>query len=486
MIKTENYLRELAIIFFAQQRIIFTVMVALTLAGVAIAFLWPSSYAVECSILVKSKKLEKSPEALEAQELRLSELTSEDLRSEMQLIESPDVLRATVEALKKRGLDFTHGETGNEAMSEAVDFFAKHLELSIVPKAFVIKVVWTDSNVERGVAILKTLLDVYIRYRSSVFNPTSAEGFFKSQRDNFSDTLQEHEQALTELYQTINTPTPDQEMKINMDIVRDIKVNIEGARREILDLRKLTDEIKAALDSNEVQLFSFVDNPSIVALSSKLQELLIKRSDAFRVYTDESPQVKRVDEQINQVFGVLQSEVDIYYNNLKGKLEAKELFIETATIRINELTQRNLELQSFQSKVDKLQTEIKMLKHSYETFFRRFEESRMAASPEANNLFSISVLNQPFSSGVPVFPRKLPVLVLSLFVGLLAGVSIGFLQEFFDHTFKTPRDVTVFAGLPTLFSISADSLALGIPLVNKSSTASTKKQKQSKKKPEKK
>jgi len=39
-----------------------------------------------------------------------------------------------------------------------------------------------------------------------------------------------------------------------------------------------------------------------------------------------------------------------------------------------------------------------------------------------------------------------------LLVGLLLGCSLGFVREYFDHTFKKPSDVMAYAGLPVIIS----------------------------------
>jgi hypothetical protein len=55
-------------------------------------------------------------------------------------------------------------------------------------------------------------------------------------------------------------------------------------------------------------------------------------------------------------------------------------------------------------------------------------------------------------------------LVVGVLAGLVTGFSLGFVREFFDHSFKNPRDLEQFSGLPLLFSI---------PLIKESCTPLT-------------
>ena len=80
--KTENYLRELYFIFFRQKTlIIWTAGIIFTLA-LLISFFWPATYAAEGHVLVRGKKVEKSPEVIEQEYNRAERVSKEDLVSE--------------------------------------------------------------------------------------------------------------------------------------------------------------------------------------------------------------------------------------------------------------------------------------------------------------------------------------------------------------------------------------------------------------------
>ena len=84
---------------------------------------------------------------------------------------------------------------------------------------------------------------------------------------------------------------------------------------------------------------------------------------------------------------------------------------------------------------------------------QRWEEAKINATSEAGNLFSISILTAPYYSGSPIFPNKTTVIPFGIIAGLLAGISLGFLRNYFDHTVKRQEDFKRFTDLPVLFSI---------------------------------
>ena len=95
--------------------------------------------------------------------------------------------------------------------------------------------------------------------------------------------------------------------------------------------------------------------------------------------------------------------------------------------------------------------EINLFEFSQETFSKRREEAKTATAENVPS--DISILSRAFPSNGPVFPKKTVVIPLGLLVGFLTGFSLGFLRQYFDHTFKKPSDVENYLGLPVIFSI---------------------------------
>jgi len=104
MTKTENYIREFYEIFFAQKKLILWVTLIFFLIAVLIAFFWPPVYSATGSILMKGKKIQKSPESLSQAYEDFYPVTKEDLVSEEHMLVSFEVAKRTVDQLKKKGL----------------------------------------------------------------------------------------------------------------------------------------------------------------------------------------------------------------------------------------------------------------------------------------------------------------------------------------------------------------------------------------------
>ena len=101
MTQTEDYKRELISILFVQKHLIFWVALAVFAGAVLVASFWPSSYQASGEVLVSGKQLSApNPEALGSPSVSPREISKEDLTSELQILQSRELARRTLFALR--------------------------------------------------------------------------------------------------------------------------------------------------------------------------------------------------------------------------------------------------------------------------------------------------------------------------------------------------------------------------------------------------
>ncbi|NJB67644.1 uncharacterized protein involved in exopolysaccharide biosynthesis [Desulfobaculum xiamenense] len=452
-IKTEDYIREVVTIFFAQKRIIQRTFLIIAVFAVAVALFWPPTYAVRGEILIKGKKLEKSPETLENTQIRMFELTRQDLASEIEIVESNDVIENTIRLLREKQLLYTDVDLTADTMPALVKNIRSRLEASIKQDSHIIETTFTSRDPNEAHVVLRHLLIEYVNWRNSVFNPGQAVTFYETQVERFSQALRKNEDALIALAEQYMSPDPAKEIDNNLAIKKDLEQSLDRERTEWTKKELYVDFLEDALDSPDMRLFSSIDNQSITLLGEKLQSLVIERGNILRVYHESSDRVRGVDEQIAKTYETLRSEVAAYAETMRNEADILGDTIAAMETRLRDLSARNVELHTYLVESQRIHREIDLIRHSYETFSKRLEEARIQTSSDANALFSISIISWPFVSWEPVFPQPRLIIPLGLFVAMLTGLSLGFLREYFDHTFKKPEDGPKFAGLTTLFTI---------------------------------
>lgn len=454
MIRTEDYLREVVTIFFIRKRIILFTTLLVGIVATLISFFWPPVYDASTSVLLKGKRAEKSPETIEQTQLRNFEITRRDLASEVEIITSPEVVGNTIESLRQEKLYFTSPEEQNPAtFKKTILDIQQSLQTEILPDSSIVRVSLKGNDPDRTLLILDRLMHEYIAQRTSVFTPEETESFYDKQAKYFDAQLKDVETKLKEMAQKSSSTDPTSEMENNLSIKKELQLQLELARNELIQKKYLLEHLRERLKAKDLQFFSSLDNNLINRLAEKLEDLYIEKGNLLRVYDPVSPVIKAFDEQLEKTTEMLKSEVNTYSKSLLSQVTASEDKITSLMVKLDDLSARNVDLYAQQIDMQRMNRELDLLKYSYDVFCKRREEAKINTGGDANRLFAVSLVNKPFCSGEPVFPKKRSLIPIGLLAGFIAGCSFGFLLEYFDHRFKRPEDVERFAGLTTICSI---------------------------------
>lgn len=452
-IKTEDYIREVLTILFAQKKIVLGTCCLFLAVTLVVAFFFPPLFNVEGQIMIRGKKAQKAPETLEKTELKVLDITQEDLNTEMRIIHSKEVAQNTVRSLKNSGQMYQNLPLEGQQFNKAVKKIIRNLEVELVPKSNVLSISMLGNNPDRMLSIMETLFNEYVRYRSKLDRVEGQEAFYKREIDTFRQKIQTLESDLIGIAKRAGTPEPVREIESNNLLRKELQKVSGELEREAIDLQETIRMLDRALDSKRLSFYSFIENPSINALSGRLQDLYMERGQIARIYSDQSKKLRHVDEQLEDTFVSLKSEVDSYKENLNARLTIVRGKQEAIKKRLDILSKRNIDLYMLSIESQRVERDLDLLKQSYKTFATRLGEANISSRSSAQGLFSISVLSRPSYSGRPVFPNKGTFIPIGLLAGLVTGISLAFLKEYFEHTFKKPEDTERFAGLKTIVSV---------------------------------
>ncbi len=453
MTRTQDYVREFVTIVFMRKKTILLITVLFAIGAILIGFFWPPTYTAKGSILVKSNRVLKSPESLEKVLLNVSKIGEYDVYSERQLIRSTNVIERTIQHLHER--DFFFANEGNTAHKQR-SINAKimnNLRIELAPKSYVLDVFLNWGDPEKAEIILDALMSQYISYRKEIYNPTEAEAFFEQQLKRFSNQMEETEKRLINLSQESESLSPMQSIENNLEVERDLKRQLNALHAELLDKRNRIQYLEDALASQETAFLGSIENEGIIASFKELQKLIIERADLLAIYHSDTKRVRAVDEQIKSLSNHLRAEVRGVIKDYRSKCKSLESQIGDMEARLRHIASQNILLYSHSIQFDKINRDKKLLEESYTTFAKRLEEARIDNTTDANRLFWVSIVSRARASKAPVFPNKKVVIPLGVLLGLVIGCTIGFLFEFFDHTFKRPEDVRYYTDLPHIYSI---------------------------------
>jgi uncharacterized protein involved in exopolysaccharide biosynthesis len=450
---SENYLQEILNIIFIQKRLILWVAAFIFAVSIGIAFFWPPQYEVSGIILVKNRQFARNPQNIEEAYPRASEVDREIVNSEMKIMSSPELVRTVLVDLKNEGKFLARFKDDSDVLDEEFDYVMDKMKIEMLPESNTIKLsirgrdpVWLNQFLGR-------LMDQYLLYRSSIYNPTGAEAFYRQQADRFKNDITAKNTQLINLITQSKVANPGNEIVNNLEIKKALEQELEQSLRRKNDLEKNIQHIDKLLSLKQNQFFSSIENKTIYELGVKLQNMIVEKNNLLMLFTPDHVKVIRVNEAIDRTYDALKKEVLSYKSGLQNQLDIEEKNVERLEKQIGDLTKRNMEIRAVQIQEDTIQTEKEVLKQSFQIFIKRTEEAKIANSSDVDGLFYIGVVNKPELPTMPIFPKPKIVIPIGFVLALLIGCSVGFWVEYCDHTLKTPIDIEKYAGLPTLFSI---------------------------------
>jgi len=466
MMRSEDYKRELIIIFFTHLRMIIAITLMVFVGAVLIAFFWPKTYSATGSVLVKTKKPDSIPEAMELTFPKYSDVTKEDLHSEIQLLLSADVIGKTITYLEDNKLVFIGKDKGysasltpeqrNEIFNKKIYKVMTHLEATPLPASNVIGITFTGKNPNDAVTLLKALMEQYMTYRTEIYSPGEEEAFLVGQARSFKASLEAKEDELLTLINEKKATNPQQEIANNLLQKGDLERTLNQLKNSTMGKKAAIEYLEKTLESPDIKYFSFIENNlSLNTFGAALQKVYGDWRSTLKVYRPNSENARELRGEVNDLSKALKAEVEAYKDHHISQYKAVLRNIADIEARIESVDEKNAKLQELDFYIQRLNREINFLKTSQDTFEKRKEQAIMNRDMGAITKFRyVSIVNRAFPSNGPIFPQSGKIIPFGLLVGFILGCGIAFTLEHFDHTFKKPRDIEVYGGVPVIFSIS--------------------------------
>ena len=185
---------------FRHKRMIIMCFSAIVLGAVLVAVFLPASYKAHTKLLLKRERVDPviTP-GQEASVVMQSEVSEEELNSEVELLESDDVLRQVV---VKCGLQ-SHNtwrwfrKADPEAdIAKATAQLRASLTVEALVKTDLISVTYSSDDPQKAADVLKNLNDIYIRQNAEVHRTHGQYKFFDQEAERYKAELKEAEQQL--------------------------------------------------------------------------------------------------------------------------------------------------------------------------------------------------------------------------------------------------------------------------------------------------
>jgi uncharacterized protein involved in exopolysaccharide biosynthesis len=473
--------RDLIAIGFRHQRAVIITFCAILLGALLAAVLQPAKYQASTEFLLERSRMDPvvSPGQDNTSGAIRSEVTEEELNSEVELIQSDDVLRQVVLAtgLQKRSrfLNFLGmGDNEQEKIEKAVGRLRKELTIETVRKSNLISVGYSSSDPRQAAHVLQALDEAYLQKNLAVHHPAGEFEFFDQEAENYKKNLADAETQLKVFSEQEGGVSPQLARDITLQKLNEFAANLQQTYADIATTDKRIEALQKQSGTTPqrmtTQLHSTDDAQVLQGLKSTLMNLELKRTELLTKYQPTYPLVQEVDKQLAETHDSIAAEESkplreettdrnptyAWINEelakaqadeagLKARAAATQAIIAKYQVSAHDLEQKGIVQQDLLRKV-------KTEEENYLLYQHKREEARMTDALDRTRILNVAIAEQPT---VPALPSNSRSSVLLLGVLLATCVSLGtaFILEYANPSFRTPSEVFSELSIPVLASV---------------------------------
>jgi uncharacterized protein involved in exopolysaccharide biosynthesis len=450
---------------------------ALVVIAVAVSGVWIPKYEAQMKILALRQRSDAmvTSSANAPSQYSNDQVSEEDLNSEVELLNSDDLLRKVVLAT---GLDEQSGSSANGgsavSIAEAVRKLSKNLKIEPLRKSNVISVSYDARDPRVAEEVLKALSAAYMEKHLELHRLSGEFKFFDQQTDQYKQGLNQAQEKLTDFTKGTGVVSAELERDSALHQADDFDSTARQAQTTMLETEQRVRALQAELQTVKPRVTTVVrnsDNPQLLEqLKSTLLNLQLKRTELLTKYEPTYRLVQEVDQQIadaksaiaaeeskpirdessdqNPDYQWVQAELTKAQADLSG-LKARAAAAATVAAKYHAQAQS---LDQSMVTQQNLVQDAKTQEDNYLLYEHKREEARISNALDQGGILNVALAEQPV---VPALPKRSP-LSVALLTLLLAGtfsLSTAFVLDFMDPTFRTPDELAGYLGVPVLAAL---------------------------------
>lgn len=451
--------REFLAVLFRQQRILVSVLVAVVLVVATVTVITPPTYEARTTLLVKfGREYAYHPEVGELKPA-IALTPEEVLNSEIQILNSTDLIEQVVETLTIPALYPRRFQTGSQlSLDDARQRFAKSLSVEAVRKSNVIQLSFRHSDPKLAVRALNLLVELYKEKHLKVLSDGQT-GFLDKQMKSYEKSLHRAEERLEAYRQSNGVFSYDEQMTLLLRQRADMEAVLKDSTIKIGELQKRLVALRA-------ELREFTDNPdlhtetergrAVTEGKMKLLALQLREQELLQKYSEDNGQVQDIRRQVQTVKEYLtQEESDIRRKVRTGntvyldvnkeiiKTEAERRSLEsrhkTAMLLLGQINGEIRRLDRREKGFLDLKRELAENERNYQLYRGKFEETRISSDLNQQKIANISMIQPPSVLPKPVKPQVALNLLIGVVLGLLSGIGAAFGREYLPGVLRNPK-----------------------------------------------
>jgi uncharacterized protein involved in exopolysaccharide biosynthesis len=476
----------IAIIFRHKCAIIFSFLIVFL--GISlIAFLSPKEYETRFKILIKRERMDAPiTSGSSSQTIVTQDITQEDLNTEVDLLKSRDLLEKVAVSCKLQELppsfmeklsSFLGGENAarnDMRVPRAVIKLEKKMEVEAVAKSKMIEVRYRARDPQLAAHVLATLSSLYLEKHLEVNRPPGVLDFFVQQTGQYLKGLSSAEEDLAKFARQEGVVSIDLEKDIALHKLSDFESLLREAQAQKAAMEERVKSLELQAARTPVRVTTQVrtaDNPYLIQqMESTILSLELKKTELLSKYEPAHRSVQEVETQLAQARNAMaqaqknptkdeSTDLDKTRSWLDEELARSRSELATMKARIAELSQSVADFKERARQIGQkeiahqdLSRTAKTAEANYLLYLNKQEEARISDALDRKRIVNATIAEAATVPALPASPNLLLDIALGFVLAILFSLSLAFVMDYLDPTFRTPEEVENLLGIPVLAS----------------------------------
>jgi succinoglycan biosynthesis transport protein ExoP len=330
--------------------------------------------------------------------------------------------------------------------SAAAGIIQGNTQVRPVAGSRLVDISYTDPNPARAQRVANAVADAYIasnldkRFQANAY----AKTFLEDQLKQLKLRLETSEKALLDFAQKEQIVV----LSEKSSIAENNLAAANAAFGTLTSERIKNEQLWRQIDTTDaINLPQFLTNAVIDGLRAKRNALVTEYQEKLETFKPGYPAMVQINNKIKETDRQLATEVKAIKDSYKAAFDASARQESEMKERIEVLRNEALDLQKRLIEYNILKREVETNRSLYEGLLQRYKQVDVAAGVTANNVFIVDSAQMP---GAPSSPRLSRALLLSVALGLGAGLAAAYVLEQLDDKVRSAEELEQITGLAIL------------------------------------
>ncbi|MGK7294860.1 MAG: GumC family protein, partial [Candidatus Wenzhouxiangella sp. M2_3B_020] len=320
------------------------------------------------------------------------------------------------------------------------------LEVQPVPESTLVHVRVSAFDSEFAARMANAIVGEYMRssMQRRFEAGNQAREFLEDQLAEMRIQLERADQALLDFAQRNQVADLEQRIAMATSTLNDLNQRLSNVETELVTLGSY----KTMIERGQAANINMVnESAEIRNLRQQRAQMATEYSSLSQRFKEDYPTLVELRNQMDTISDQIAEERTLAirgilsrYNSLNAEADSLREAIEQREQTILALNQQGVQYNI-------LKREFETNRELYDGLLQRMKEIGVAAGVQENN---IAVIDEALAAGAPFKPNLSRNLALALVLGLMAGVGLALVLEFFDSTIHRTEDLEALTSRPVL------------------------------------